>query len=138
MADVYRRAIMFWKFNSVLVILLFSPFALSSLTLNNQKLEWIIGTWRSEFSGKVSYVQLLRLTHLEYLKFKNFVRIFNLFINSVYKHEKLQLLAINYIIYIRRNNNFQNEALRILISWICDSINCVNAFIIRSFWLIQI
>lgn len=37
------------------LVVLLTNFTDAELTLNNQKLEWIIGSWRSEFSGKVFF-----------------------------------------------------------------------------------
>ncbi|VBB32030.1 unnamed protein product, partial [Acanthocheilonema viteae] len=49
--------------NAILLI----RFTHAELTLNNQKLEWIIGSWRSEFSGKVFWPTVPTMTFGEEL-----------------------------------------------------------------------
>uniref|UniRef100_A0A1I7VHQ9 DUF1794 domain-containing protein n=1 Tax=Loa loa TaxID=7209 RepID=A0A1I7VHQ9_LOALO len=48
-------------------IVLLIRFTYAELTLNNKKLEWIIGSWRSEFSGKVFWPTVPTMTFGEEL-----------------------------------------------------------------------
>ncbi|VDN34945.1 unnamed protein product [Gongylonema pulchrum] len=50
-----------------LIIIILVVSAQTELTLNNQKLEWIIGSWRSEFSGKVFWPTVPTMTFGEEL-----------------------------------------------------------------------
>ncbi|VDO41327.1 unnamed protein product [Onchocerca flexuosa] len=61
-------AVMMSSFSLLIInIILLIKFIHAELTLNNQKLEWIIGSWRSEFSGKVFWPTVPTMTFGEEL-----------------------------------------------------------------------
>ncbi|VDK86889.1 unnamed protein product [Onchocerca ochengi] len=65
---IRRRNQMFTNIQLLIInIILLIKFTYAELTLNNQKLEWIIGSWRSEFSGKVFWPTVPTMTFGEEL-----------------------------------------------------------------------